>query len=367
MSKLSEPLKAFINATHARPNTTPAPKQIVSIYENIASDARFKNVGMPAWLSASLYGLATSPNQGGNGVYAAELMREVGLKCIGFNGVRYLRHRHGIAGKSDADQRALSQKNINEVLKRGNGLWDSVYHPLTDKLTAKLGQSHPDLPVHIIESEYGALFSDPASPSDPRRPNVGRVLTSVIAVACLRAQTGVGPQVVSHVFGLRKAFEDGTAEPESEVEGGKWLASNEGSLWLLELVDRIVEAIGGERGSSFAQGFDKSAKAKLIDTSREALFLRSPSVTHRVKTSLSPLTPSQFYQVRTANMSAITNDDDTLNASAPVPGTVHLVDLMGTMATQHGKGTNRDIVLVPAPSADPDDPVSLMFGSEVRS
>lgn len=89
------------------------------------------------------------------------------------------------------------------------------------------------------------------------------MLTSVIAVACLRAQSGVGPQVVSHVFGLRKAFEDGSAESEQEVPGGKWLASNEGSLWLLEQVDSIVHALGGGRGTTFAPGFDSAPKAKL--------------------------------------------------------------------------------------------------------
>lgn len=36
-----------------------------------------------------LYRLATSTSSGkeDRGIYAAELMREVGLKCIGFNGV----------------------------------------------------------------------------------------------------------------------------------------------------------------------------------------------------------------------------------------------------------------------------------------
>lgn len=44
----------------------------------------------------------------------------------------------------------------------------------------------------------------------------------------------------------------------------------------------------------------------------------------------------------------------------PVPGTVHLVDLEGTMKAAHAKGAGKkDIVLVPAPSSDPDDPVSL--------
>lgn len=47
------------------------------------------------------------------------------------------------------------------------------------------------------------------------------------------------------------------------------------------------------------------------------------------------------------------------DAISPVPGTVHLVDLDGTIAAQHAKGTGRrDIVLVPTPSSDPDDPVS---------
>ena len=54
MSKLSEPLKAFINAAHARPNTTPAPKQIASVYEKVAKDAGAKQVGTPAWLTASV-------------------------------------------------------------------------------------------------------------------------------------------------------------------------------------------------------------------------------------------------------------------------------------------------------------------------
>jgi len=46
-------------------------------------------------------------------------------------------------------------------------------------------------------------------------------------------------------------------------------------------------------------------------------------------------------------------------ASSVVPGTVHLVDLQGTLAVKHAKGKNlADIVLVPAPSNDPDDPLN---------
>lgn len=46
--------------------------------------------------------------------------------------------------------------------------------------------------------------------------------------------------------------------------------------------------------------------------------------------------------------------------NAPVPGTVHLVDLDGTIKARHAKGS--DVVLVPAPSRDPDDPVRLITG-----
>jgi hypothetical protein len=41
-----------------------------------------------------------------------------------------------------------------------------------------------------------------------------------------------------------------------------------------------------------------------------------------------------------------------------IPGTVHLVDLEGTIHALHASGGQRDIVLVPAPSANPDDPLN---------
>ena len=209
-----------------------------------------------------------------HGIWTAELMREVGLKCIGLNGVpRTINCLGAFYGGLPAAirtslserpaRRALHQTSIAETVKRGNWMWDRIYHPFTAKLTSKLALSHPDLPVFIIEGEYGALFSDPAQPPlDPDKyPDVGRVATSIMAIAVLRAQPGVGPQVVSHIFGLRKAFEDGTAELEP-IEGAEWLAGNEGPTWLLEQVDAIVAELGG---SSFAPGMEKAGtgKAKL--------------------------------------------------------------------------------------------------------
>ena len=41
-----------------------------------------------------------------------------------------------------------------------------------------------------------------------------------------------------------------------------------------------------------------------------------------------------------------------------IPGTIHLVDLDGTIHSPHAKGSNHDIILVPAPSKSPDDPLN---------
>lgn len=41
-----------------------------------------------------------------------------------------------------------------------------------------------------------------------------------------------------------------------------------------------------------------------------------------------------------------------------VPGTIHLVDLEGMLRAKHASGHQKDIVLVPSPSEDPDDPLN---------
>lgn len=54
MSKLSAPLKALIDAAHARPNTLPASAKIRGVYESLRREAAAKNVGLAAWLSLSV-------------------------------------------------------------------------------------------------------------------------------------------------------------------------------------------------------------------------------------------------------------------------------------------------------------------------
>ncbi|KAM0327446.1 hypothetical protein ACHAQA_005734 [Verticillium albo-atrum] len=275
MSKLAPGLKALINAPFARGDPTLAPARIRDVYSAIASDAAKRNIGIKPWVVLStaatftlnapdalpvLHEVATASarSKGSHSgsdpaLQTAELIREVGLKCISFNGIpRSINCLNAFHAALPADLTARLETKPSrapdaDTTPRGRGLWNSVYAPFEDKLVAKLATSHPDLPVHILNSHYGPLLSEPAAAKRGNLAATGRVLTSVIAIACLRAQTGVGPQVLSHVFGLRKAIEDGSfrAAGEEEVEGAEWLAGDEGSEWLLKSVDSISEALGG--------------------------------------------------------------------------------------------------------------------------
>lgn len=147
---------------------------------------------------------------------------------------------------STTPTRRATTQNLGEIAKRGRQLWDSIYAPFEDKLVEKLGVAHPDLPVHILGSHYGPLLADPKEREGLAR--TGRVVTSLVAVACLRAQRGVGPQVLSHVFGLRKGWEDGTWKGDGEEEDGEvveWLVGDEGVEWVLRTVDRIADVLVG--------------------------------------------------------------------------------------------------------------------------
>ncbi|OBS28232.1 hypothetical protein FPOA_02173 [Fusarium poae] len=280
MSKLSAPLKALINAPFARPGPRPAPAQVQELFEAIANDAAIRNLGPKSWLTVSaaatftlnspdslpvLHRVASSKDPN-SAVQNAEFIREVGLKCISFNGIPrtinslnafYASLPESVRSKlSTKPSRQPTSQNIDQTLARGRGLWDSIYRPYEDKLFEKLALSHPDLPVYILSSHYSALLSDPDASDRGTLASLGRIHTSMIAISCLRAQTGVGPQVLSHVFGLRKGLEDGTYKNDQNGETDEtvqYLASDEGGHWILNTVDKIVQAIGG---SSFAPGIE---------------------------------------------------------------------------------------------------------------
>ncbi|KAI8959916.1 mitochondrial protein [Daldinia sp. FL1419] len=282
MSKLSEAVKALINAGHARPGYTPSSARVQTVLTKFASDAAEKKVGLPAWITLStavsatlncpeamtqIFHLANSSattSEQRTPVQNAELIREVGLKCISFNGIpRSINTLGAFRNSLPADvasslsttpTRELTPSNLELRKRDGLALWDSVYVGFERKLLDKLAQSHPDLPVHILNGHYSNLLSNPRGVAAPAK--VGRVLTSLVAIACLRAQTGVGPQVVSHIFGLRKAYENGDAHAEGEepVEGGAWLATEDGNIWILESIDKLVNVISNGEGTTFAPG-----------------------------------------------------------------------------------------------------------------
>jgi len=150
--------------------------------------------------------------------------------------------------------------NLATTSTRGRALWDSVYEPHSTKLLSKLSAAHPDLPTHILQSHYGPLLSDPFRTAPPGHFKAGRVLTSLVAIACLRAQQGVGPQVTSHVFGLKKALlEGGGAEGEEPVKGQEWLTSDEGVTWVISSTDDISRVVGEGR-TTFGGGMKRESK-----------------------------------------------------------------------------------------------------------
>ncbi|GAB0135212.1 hypothetical protein EsDP_00003558 [Epichloe bromicola] len=283
MAKLSPSLKALVHAPFARPGPAPAPTIIRDVYQSIARDAADRKLGTRPWLAIStaatftlnspdslpiLHDVASGDRDERSRTRAAELMREVGLKCISFNGIPrtinclnafYAALPESVASTLETrPSRTPTTGNLGDMSARGRQLWDSIYAPFEDRLVEKLALAHPDLPVHILNSHYGPLLSDPAAAERGSLASTGRVLTSMVAIACLRAQTGVGPQVLSHVFGLRKAYEDGTYkadEPAESEDNVAWLAGDQGLKWILNTVDRISQALGG---SNFAQGTRES-------------------------------------------------------------------------------------------------------------
>lgn len=54
MSKLSEAVKALINASHARSGYTPSSASVQTVLTKFASDAAEKKVGLPAWVTLSV-------------------------------------------------------------------------------------------------------------------------------------------------------------------------------------------------------------------------------------------------------------------------------------------------------------------------
>ncbi|KAK0545161.1 hypothetical protein OC844_007389 [Tilletia horrida] len=277
----------------AGPGQPPSTDSLASLFSSVKSDAESRGVGWGEWLSVATATLLTLNSPTGlqelhktavptslalaQRTDRASLMREVGVKCIGFIGIpKVINNLAALRAVVDEDselaqalptepRRHLEPAQLKGVHRAAAELWDDIYAPHSAKLIKILGRSHPDLPVFIVEGSYGPLFAPPPtytpSASTPAW-EVDRLRTSLIAISALRAQGGVGPQVTSHIWGLLKAAKSIQAGEEGE-KGRRWLATEEGSEWVVRTVDRICELVETAAAEEVLRQGESQHKAKL--------------------------------------------------------------------------------------------------------
>ncbi|KAJ7499092.1 hypothetical protein FB451DRAFT_1014755 [Mycena latifolia] len=242
---------AWLVLTACTLTTANRPSTMAQLYRFVkpdtASDADSRSIGASA-------GLAEAVNK-------AALIREAVLKSVIFVGVpRVILSFAAFNEALDADvrtalrsesRRDATPQNIEATVERGKALWRSIYAPHAEKLHDKLGSYHPDFISFIIQS-YGAvlspmpgglkIFSDTSSIADPDQGNLSRAMGSVVGIACLRTEERVVPQLTSHVFGLLKA-----RHVEGKSREDEWLATDEGTEWVIRTVDDIADVVNSER------------------------------------------------------------------------------------------------------------------------
>jgi len=191
-------------------------------------------------------------------VNRAAIIREAALKSTIFVGVprvilslaamhETLDEDVKVSLRKETTKRLANSNTIEATVMRGRALWDSIYAPHADKLHDKLGSYHPDFISFIIQA-YGTVlsplpgvtkaFADSGSIDDPDQGNLSRAQGSIVGIACLRAEERVVPQLTSHVFGLLKA-----RYMENQSDEDKWLSSDEGTEWVIRMVDEILESV----------------------------------------------------------------------------------------------------------------------------
>jgi len=269
--KLPAPIKTLLTLRNPAPILNPSAERLHRVFDTTLKPARSQGA-TNGWLvlsTAALLG-CNSPTSVGHlyryigktseerssleeRVSDAAVMRESLLKGSIFVGVAMTINAMASLMDSletDVKQnlrtngvRQLEPSNIEATIARGNSLWKSIYRPHADKLQNKLGSYHPDFPLFILQA-YGNVLS-PLPSEVPRQGNLNRVETSLVGIATLRAMEGVGPQLISHVYGLMKA-----RDSECDSNADHWLASDEGAKWALESVDQIVDATRSEHPTS---------------------------------------------------------------------------------------------------------------------
>ncbi|KAH9894265.1 hypothetical protein C8Q73DRAFT_695072 [Cubamyces lactineus] len=276
-------IKQLLTLRSPHPRPTPSLPKLTAVLSSTFQDAKAKKaergwltLAMCTLLTANapptighLYRFATrddvenaSTRRGlAEALDKAALMRESALKSCIFVGVPRtilsLANLHETIeddvrnGLRKTSVRTVNTENVNEIVARGEALWASIYEPHAVKLRNKLGSYHPDFIEFIIQA-YGTVLS-PLPGGDAVQGNLSRALGSIVGTACLRAEGNVDPQLTSHVFGLLKARDvPGLSEEDY------WLASDEGTEWVVRTVDKILDVVKPELGEG-----DGAPQAKL--------------------------------------------------------------------------------------------------------
>ena len=261
----------------AVPRASPRREILDDLFQRIEQSASCHGVALAEWLCISTAALFTLDSPGSiahmhryavrtpqlaldERVNRACLMREVGLKCIGFIGIPKVINNLAALRRAvdeDADiaqqlpstpRRDQSPTLYDRACAAGRALWESIYEPKAQRLESVLARSHPDLGYFILQHEYGPLFAPPSAYVPEQTPpawEIGRVRTSLIAIAALRAQGGVGPQVTSHVWGLLKARGAVATDGGASAASLDFLTTQQGAQWTIELVDEICRIVDG--------------------------------------------------------------------------------------------------------------------------
>jgi hypothetical protein len=133
-------------------------------------------------------------------------------------------------------QQSTSSSSLQDAIAQGRKLWDSIYTIHSDKLLSRLESSHPDLPTVILSHHYPFLASTRYFNG---KPLVNRLLTSIVAVSCLRAQQGSSRQLESHIYGLQNTeITEDIDQSESKMH---LMKSDQGCIWIIEVVDSMVQ------------------------------------------------------------------------------------------------------------------------------
>ncbi|EOA82676.1 uncharacterized protein SETTUDRAFT_95518 [Exserohilum turcica Et28A] len=253
------------------------------LFANFEERAASKGLCRPLWLSlmtattiavdsersmTALYNHVTYSMKEEGCILIAEFMREIGLRGIAVIGVSrvinilvaFYESLHPKV-KSALNTRCSYSSvtdDVSTIGKKGQSLWNRIHYPMEKEMERKLATAHPDLAhfniLHVyvnILHVYGGLLMRSGSSTSR---TVGRITMSLSAIACLRADQGRSLQLLAHVLSLKKACSDGSWKLEPNIgseEEIKWLASDEGCIWLLGFVDDLkMTIINGEGGNS---------------------------------------------------------------------------------------------------------------------